>query len=122
MNIDEMIRRIAIEEAPRDIVKRWKIELRMRQMTPKRNWNWIYVVFPVLFAMLFFMVYFFNIKILWNIETLNFSKIFKTIYFILSSYESFVASPYFLIGSIVFFVIIASLSLSWYYIKNTIKI
>jgi len=117
MDIDRMMRKIAIEEAPRDLVKRWKIELSMREASAQRNWNWVYIVAPILLAGILSGLYFFNIKIPWEIETSNFGQFFKDIHIALSSYESFIISPHFLIGSIVFSVIVASLSLVWYYTK-----
>ncbi len=117
MDFDKMMRKIAIEEAPRDLVKRWKIELSMRQTAAQRNWNWLYIVAPLLLAGIFFGLYFFNIRIPWRIETSDFAQFFNAIHFVLSSYESFVISSHFLIGSIIFSVIVASLSLIWYYIR-----
>jgi len=117
MNIDKMMIKIAIEEAPGGIVKRWRIKLRLRQAITQRNWNWLYIVFPILFAGIFFGLYLFNIGIQWNIETLDFVEFLKTILSIISSYEFLVISPGFLIASIVLSSVTASLSLLWYYMQ-----
>ncbi|MCW4043321.1 MAG: hypothetical protein NWE90_06325 [Candidatus Bathyarchaeota archaeon] len=141
MDLDKLLDKIAIEEAPTGLVHRWKMDLMTRREAKTRSTLWPYIVLPVALSGVYIYITVFNRGWLTRIsdfssQSYNNLLAFKdrlfegfsiaefggfmegvrnVLSFGLNSASEFLSSGSFIIWSIVFSLAIAILSLVWYF-------
>ena len=141
MDLDKILDKIAIEEAPTGLVHRWKMDLMARREAKTRSILWPYIVLPVALSGVYIYITVFNrewLKTLSGVssQSYNYITAFKSrvlqginisgfggfmegarnvLSFGLNSASEFLSSGSFIIWSIVFSLAIAILSLVWYF-------
>jgi len=118
INLDEILSQIAIEKAPEDLIFKWKAEVELQK--ERKTFPSVLlrpsIVFPLLFAG--FWYYFFTFKR----ELFEYYLIDKVRSFLLAispavtdSTSTLVSSNYYIIGAGVFSIMLAAISLFWFY-------
>lgn len=141
MDLEKLLDKIAIEEAPKGLVHRWKMELIARKEARERKILWPYVVLPLAFSGICVYIALFNEALLtrisnFSIQTYNKFFVFKDwliqsfstaeagrftkgIHDLLSNFlnstSEFIISGDFLIWSIVFSLVVAAISMVWFF-------
>ena len=116
MGLDEILKQIAIEEAPPGLIDRWKMNLWARQQVRKKSSLWGYIVLPIVFAGIFYYLSVFNIiNISGYLRRFNLERgheFFEDLFSLIN------AIPYygsFFFSSIMVSLVIVSCTLLWYF-------
>jgi hypothetical protein len=118
INLDEILNSIAIEKAPEDLIYKWKVEVRLQKerkpvvlmlLRPS-------IVFPLLFAGFWYYIAVFKKELFEYYILDKMRSFFLALSPVLSdSTSTITASNYYLIGAGIFSVMLATISLFWFY-------
>ena len=141
MDLEELLDKIAIEEAPKGLVHRWRMELIERKEAGTRTILWPYIVFPLALSGIYVYVTVFNRELLKRISDFSFQTYNNLVAFknglfqgfsvakaggfmqsvrdsffqLLNSASELINSGDFLIWSIAFSIAVAVLSMVWFF-------
>lgn len=141
MDLEKLLDKIAIEEAPKGLVHRWKMELIARKEAGTRPIIWPYIVLPLALSGICVYIAMFNKVLLtrisnFSIQTYNNLVAFKngllqgfsvvetgrfmqsirdSFSQFLNSTSEFISSGDFLIWSIIFSIAVAAISMVWFF-------
>jgi len=118
MELDNILKSIAIEEASPDLVYRWKMNLMARKVARRKTSLWPYIAFPLLFSGVCYYIVAFKENILEYFMTDRFAWVMERISYSLSQ---FVDSGNFHTWSIVLSLTLAVISLIWYFATDIRK-
>ena len=118
MNLEKMLDYIAIEEAPTDLIYKWKVNVELQK--EKKNFYLLLlrpsVVFPIVLVGFWYYFAVFKKDLFEYYLVDGFRSLFQYINPIFaSSTYSIASSNYYIIGAIIFSVLLATISLFWFY-------
>jgi len=117
VNFDEILNHIAIEEAPKELIYKWKAEVQL-QKERKRFYAVLLrpsIVFPLVFAGFWYYFAVFKKELFEYFLSDKLSSFFQEISpVVASSTSSFASSDYYIIGASIFSILLAAVSLFWF--------
>jgi hypothetical protein len=124
LNLEEILDYIAIEEAPRELIYRWKAEVQLKKERKK-----IYtlllrpsVVLPLVLAGFWYYFVVFRKELLeYYLSDKLYSFLREASSVVTSSVYSFASSNYYIIGASIFSIFLATISLFWFYQGKKLK-
>jgi hypothetical protein len=141
MDLEKLLDKIAIEEAPKDLVHRWKMELIGRKEARTRSILWPYIVLPLALSGIYVYITVFNRELLKRISDFSFQSYNNLVAFknglfqgfsvakaggfmqsmrvsfsqFLNSASEFMNTGTFLTWSIAFSIAVAAISMVWFF-------
>lgn len=124
INLDEMLNSIAVEEAPENLIYKWKAEVRLQK--EKKSIPALLlqpsIIIPLVFAGLWYYLVFFRKELFEYYFLDNLRSILPEISLVISDSTSTLASStYYIIGAGIFSIIIATISLFWFYQRKKLR-
>jgi hypothetical protein len=118
LNLEEILDYIAVEEAPRELIYRWKTEVQLRKER-KRFFAVLLrpsIVFPLLLSGFWYYLTVFKKELFEYYLTDRLRSFFmEVIPFLANSTYNIASSYYYIIGAGIFSVFLAAVSLFWFY-------